>query len=307
MSKAVIDSESLLLYAERFISHIALERHYSPHTLTAYNNDLIQFFDFIDNAYSITGIADVDHQIIRSWLAQLLQNKVSARTVNRKLSCLKSFFRFLIQNDVIRKNPLQKVIAPRTSKKLPVFIEPAKMDQLLDSEIFNDDFAGIRDRLVIEMLYATGMRVSELVSLKCKDVDTRSMTILVTGKGNKQRLVPFIPNLLELINGYVAEREKLLGKHQPSDFFIITKKGKAVYSRLLYNIVRNNLQIVTTQLKKSPHVLRHSFATGMLNNGADLNAIKEILGHANLAATQVYTHNTIDRIKRIYHQTHPKA
>lgn len=307
MSKADFIPEPISLYAERFISYLASEKHYSAHTLTAYSNDLSQFFDFIYNTYSITEITDLNHQVVRSWLAHLIQHNLTARAVNRKLSTLKSFFRFLIQNDMIRKNPMQKVIAPKTSRKLPAFIEATKINQLLDSDVFNDDFSGIRDWLAIEMLYASGMRVSELVSLKCRDLDLKSMTFRVTGKRNKQRLIPFMPVLLKLINQYLEVRERLHGKIQPDDFFIITNKGKAVYPRLLYNIVHYNLQFVTTQIKKSPHVLRHSFATGMLNNGADLNAIKELLGHANLAATQVYTHNTIDRIKRIYHQTHPKA
>lgn len=290
-----------------FIQFLTSEKHYSPHTITAYQNDLYDFFDFVGSAYEITDIGLVDHQVVRSWLAHLMQSGASARTAGRKLSSLRSYFRFLVKRNVVKENPMLKVVAPRTAKKLPVFIEKEKMDKLFREVAFEPGFAGMRNRVVIEMLYATGMRVSELISLRHKDIDPQSMTLLVTGKRNKQRIIPFGPCLLEVIEDYNKAKKEYFGLIEPNGFFITSVKGIKAYPKLIYNIVTQTLNLVTTQTRKSPHVIRHTFATGMLNSGADLNAIKELLGHANLAATQVYTHNTIDRIKRIYQQAHPKA
>jgi integrase/recombinase XerC len=295
------------MHAEDFIQFLASEKHYSPHTIAAYKNDLAQFHTFSISNYDLVNAVDLDHQVIRSWLAHMVESGVSARSARRKLSTLKSYFRFLLKRGLIRENPMQKIIAPRASQKLPVFVGKDKMERLFELISTDVGFIGIRNRLVMEMLYATGMRVSELISIKHKDISMEAMTLIVTGKRNKQRIIPFGSQLLAVLKDYLVIKEEQFGIININDYLITTVKGKLSYPRLIYNIVTRNLLLVTTQTKKSPHVIRHSFATGMLNNGADLNAIKELLGHSSLAATQVYTHNTIERIKHIYQQAHPKA
>jgi integrase/recombinase XerC len=295
------------MFADAFIQYLTFEKRFSVHTITAYKNDLRQFSSFADSIYGITDSRDVSYQLIRSWLAQLIQTGTSPRSANRKLSTLKSYFRFLINRGYIEENPVHKVIAPKISKKLPVFVENEKMDKLLGAIAVESDFNSVLSRFVVEILYATGMRVAELIALKHKDIDMASMSLLVTGKRNKQRIIPFGSHLRDAITEFTLAKEKQLRPVQANDFLITTVKGKKAYPKLIYNIVTQSLQRITTQDKKSPHVLRHTFATSMLNNGADLNAIKELLGHSNLAATQVYTHNTIERIKHIYQQAHPKA
>jgi integrase/recombinase XerC len=295
------------MHAEDFIQFLASEKHYSPHTIAAYKNDLGQFHTFSISNYDLVNAVDLDHQVIRSWLAHMVESGVSARSARRKLSTLKSYFRFLLKRGLIRENPMQKIIAPQASQKLPVFVGIHKMEKLFELISTDVGFIGIRNRLVMEMLYATGIRVSELVTLKHKDISMEAMNLMVTGKRNKQRIIPFGSQLLAVLNDYHIIKEEQFGIFNTNDYLITTVKGKQSYPKLIYNIVTQNLHLVTTQTKRSPHVIRHSFATGMLNNGADLNAIKELLGHSSLAATQVYTHNTIERIKHIYQQAHPKA
>ncbi len=295
------------MFADAFIQYLAFEKRCSAHTITAYKNDLRQFSFYANSTYDISDLRNVNYQVIRSWLAQLIQSGTSPRSANRKLSTLKSYFRFMITRGYIEENPVNKVIAPKISKKLPVFVEKEKMDKLLGAIAVESDFNSVLSRFVVEILYSTGMRVAELIALKHKDIDITSMSLLVTGKRNKQRIIPFGNHLRDAISEFTLAKEKQFGQVQANDFLITTLKGKKAYPKLIYNIVTQSLQLITTQNKKSPHVLRHTFATSLLNNGADLNAIKELLGHSNLAATQVYTHNTIDRIKHIYQQAHPKA
>ncbi len=289
---------------ERFIAYIRFEKRYSPHTIVAYQGDLDQFFNYLHQQYNETDIVRVDASMIRSWLVYLMEHDISPRSVNRKLTALKSFYRFLIREGVIESNPLVKIISPKTSKRLPVFIEREKMDHLLDEHSWSMDYPGMRDKLMVEMFYGTGMRLSELVNLKVEDFDFNHATIKVLGKRNKERLIPFSKKLEGLIREYMAIKDGEFGVR--TEFFL-TDKGKKIYPKLVYLIVNGRLGEVTTLDKKSPHVLRHTFATHMLNNGADLNAVKELLGHASLSATQVYTHNTIEKLKRIYKQAHPKA
>lgn len=295
------------MHIQEFIRYLAAEKHYSPHTLIAYETDLEQFKDYLQSTYAISHIKDADSLIIRSWIAQILESGISARSANRKLSTLKSYFRFLIKWDFVKENPMLKVVAPKTPDRLPLFIDSEKMNQLLDSEIFENNFQGVRSKMILEILFATGIRVSELTALKHKDINTSALTLTVMGKRSKQRIIPFNPVLLEIINEYVSFKKKEFGTFANEDYFITTVKGKKAYPELIYNTVKRNLQFITTQKRKSPHVIRHTYATAMLNKGAELNAIKELLGHASLAATQVYTHNTIERIKNIYQQAHPKA
>lgn len=292
---------------DRFLDYITYEKRYSQHTIHAYRSDLEQFTDFIATQYNLYDINKVGHQIIRSWVVSLMESGNTARTVNRKITTLKSYFRFLIKEEEIVENPMNRVIAPKTSHRLPVFIEQESMNILFDEIDFGDGYPAARDRMIMELFYATGMRLSELVNLKDADIDLYKNVLKVTGKRNKQRLIPFSDNLVGLLNGYLEVKRKTFPVNEEYTHLFLTNKGEMLYPRLVYRIVHHYLNLVTTISKRSPHVIRHTFATHMLNNGADLNAIKEILGHANLAATQIYTHNTIEKLKSIYKQAHPRA
>jgi integrase/recombinase XerC len=236
----------------------------------------------------------------------MIEGGVSARTVNRKITALKSFYRYLLRQGLITVNPMDKVLSPRQNKRLPQFMEEDRINMLLDEYEFSPGFPGIRNRLVIEMLYITGMRLSELINLKNDDIDYHKLTVKVLGKRNKERLIPFHRSYLGVFRDYLNLREETFGAPD-HDHFLVTDKGKPLYEKFVYRVVNRYLRFVTTMEKRSPHVLRHTFATHMLNRGADLNAIKEILGHANLSATQVYTHNTFEKLRTIYKQAHPRA
>jgi len=290
-----------------FINYLKFEKRYSPHTITAYKKDLEQFDSFLKSEYEVTKADYVSYQMVRSWIVGLMEQDISARSVNRKLSALKSYFKYMKKEGYIRENPMPMIQSPKTSKRLPVFVDPESMETLFSSEIFDDGFEGIRDRLILEMFYMTGIRLSELINLKDSDIDFYQQNIKVLGKRNKERLVPISPGLINSIKKYLEIRNKSVEVIEQNDYFYVTIKGKKLYEKLAYRIVNSYLGKVSTLKKKSPHVLRHTFATHMLNNGADLNAIKEILGHSSLAATQVYTHNTIEKLKNIYNQAHPRA
>lgn len=289
---------------ERFLAYIEFEKRYSPHTVVAYRNDLEQFSGYLLATYSISDIRDVTHSMIRSWLVHLMENKISPRSVNRKLTTLKSFYRFLIREGLVEQNPMRRIISPKSPKRLPAFIEQDKMARMFDSKSGDGGYVAMRDTLILEIFYATGMRLSELVNLKETDIDFHNDTIKVLGKRNKERLIPFSNKLAVLLKDYLHEKEKTFGENP---VLFLTGKGVKVYPRLVYQVVKDSLAEVSTSAKRSPHVLRHTFATHMLNNGAELNAVKELLGHASLSATQIYTHNTIEKLKSIYKQAHPKA
>ena len=299
----------------KFIDYIQYEKRYSPHTVSAYRNDLDQFFSFLKIQYDITDIRDVTHPMIRSWLVLLMEEKISPRSVNRKLTTLKSFYKFLLREGRVSVNPMRKIISPKTSKKLPSFVEREKMEMLFETVNFGEGFPAFRDRLILEILYATGMRLSELISLKETDIDFHQSTLKVLGKRNKERLIPFSNKFADLLKTYLPGKKSFLESAEfPKPFcnpdelwLLVTDSGKKTYPRFIYRAVTKYLSQVTTLQKISPHVLRHTFATHLLNNGAELNAVKELLGHANLSATQVYTHNTIEKLKTIYKQAHPKA
>ncbi|HTX88261.1 MAG TPA: site-specific tyrosine recombinase/integron integrase [Bacteroidales bacterium] len=288
----------------RFIAYIQFEKRYSPHTVAAYRNDLDQFTAFLQEQYPGTGLQEINATLVRSWVVALMEKGISPRSVNRKLTTLKSFFRFLQKEGEVDQNPVRNVISPKTPKRLPVFVEKEKMELLLDGIAFGEGFPALRDRLVLEMLYGTGMRLSELVHLECTDVDFHRSTLKVLGKRNKERLIPFTPKFGDLMQRYLEERGRI-AKEEAG--LIVTDSGNKIYPKYVYRLVIRYLSQVTTLTKKSPHVLRHTFATHLLNNGADLNAVKELLGHANLSATQIYTHNTIEKLKKIYKQAHPRA
>lgn len=302
---------------EKFIAYIQYEKRYSFNTVISYQNDLNQFFSFLQNQYGISDVQSITYPLIRSWLVNLMESNITARSVNRKMTTLKSFYKYLVREGIVDQNPMRKITTPKTSKRLPVFVEKEKMDMLLDDIDFGNGFPACRDRLVIEMLYATGMRLSELVNLKEPDVDFHNSTLKVLGKRNKERLIPFTDKFGKMLKIYqtekmnfFAEMKRTIPQHPagslPAPLFI-SNSGRKIYPKMVYRIVTKYLAQVTTLQKKSPHILRHTFATHLLNNGAELNAVKELLGHANLSATQIYTHNTIEKLKKIYKQAHPKA
>lgn len=295
------------MHIERFLQYIQSEKRYSLHTQTAYAKDLKQFQQFLLNQYSLSDIQAVNSAIIRSWIMELMSHDNSPRTVNRKISSLKTYYRFLRKNNIVKENPLIKIIPPKTNKRLPEFVNQEQMELLFERDIFAPGFQGYRDQLIIKFFYYTGIRLSELIHLNDTDVDTYSQQIKVLGKRNKERIIPFGKSLLEEVNKYTSLRNVHLGSEIANGPFFITDKGDRVYNKYVYRVVHKYLSIVSTLNKKSPHLLRHTFATHMLNNGADLNAIKELLGHSSLSATQVYTHNTIDKLKTIYNQAHPRA
>ncbi len=287
---------------DKFLKYLESERRYSDKTVSAYKRDLHQFYDFVGLPYSeiIT-----DHREIRRWIVDLYDRGISPRSIRRKLSALKSFYRFLLRNGFISSSPMDKIIMPRVGRPLPGFIPQRDMNKLLDQGDLND-FLALRDFLVVEILYWTGMRRSELVRLKITDVDFANQQIKVLGKGRKERYIPVSEDLLELIRNYENLKPKFFD-HYDKSFLILSNTGRPPYPELINRIVKRFLSSLTTLDKKTPHILRHSFATHLLNNGADINAIKELLGHSSLAATEVYTHNSFEKLKKVYKQAHPRA
>ncbi|TNE62777.1 MAG: integrase [Bacteroidetes bacterium] len=295
-----------MFYEDSFFKYLALERRFSPHTLSAYRNDLRNFITYTTENQCLTSVSEVRHLHIRAWAAGQIREGISARSVNRRLSCLHTYFRFLKKRGWVDKDPMQKVLAPKTGKRLPVFVQESQMAALFSQVEFAPDYKGQLERLVLEVLYATGLRRSELAYLRLEDVDTGRMAFRVLGKGNKERIVPFARYLADLLEQFQQLRAaEFPGTDAP--WLLLHKKGGQLKPDAVYRIVRKYLSLVTTAEQRSPHVLRHSFATHLSNRGADLNAIKELLGHANLAATQVYTHNSIDRLIKVYEQAHPKG
>jgi len=285
----------------KFVNYLTSEKRFSEHTVISYSTDLTQFLNFINKEFEIsTQASEISFQIVRSWIASLLEKGVSPRSVNRKISTLKTYFKFLIRENAITESPMLKVVAPKSKKRLPVFIEEHQIENLLNQIKFNDGFVGERDKLIIELFYVTGIRLSELVNIKISDVDFNNNLIKVLGKRNKERLIPLSISI-------VNELEFFIKKYDLSQYLFTNLGGTKVYNKLVYRVVKKHISKISSVSKKSPHILRHTFATHMLNNGADINAIKELLGHANLSATQVYTHNTIGKLKSIYKQAHPRA
>lgn len=291
-------------YIERFLEYLKYQKKFSPHTIISYANDLRQFAFFLQQTFEINQVGQITHHMIRSWVVELLDTSISARSVNRKLSSLKSFYRFLLREQLVHANPTLKLQAPKSGKKLPVFVEEKNMEKLSDNELFGENFAGVRDKLIIELLYCTGIRLSELIGLRESDIDFNRKTIKVLGKRNKERIVPMVAELENSISRYLQQKASVAAG---VEWLLVTDKGEKLYPRLVYTKVKHFLSCVTTVDKRSPHVLRHTFATHLLNHGADLNAIKELLGHANLSATQVYTHNSVERLKNVHKQAHPKS
>lgn len=291
-------------HISRFLNYIKLEKRFSINTAIAYQSDLVQFAQYLFNTYEMDDLAAANHLVIRSWTVSMMEAKLSSRSINRKITALKSFYRFLMRDGLLKINPASKVIAPKVPKRLPVFIDELKMEALFDQVKYTDDYPGMRDRTILELFYSSGMRVSELAQLKIADLDLFNLQVKVLGKRNKVRMIPISIKLRQKMQAYLAALHQQVN---PDGVLFLTDSGQPVYREYIYKIVHRHLSGITTISKKSPHVLRHTFATHMLNNGADINSVKEILGHANLAATQVYTHNTIEKLKRVYEQAHPKA
>lgn len=296
---------TILQLKVNFLQYLQYEKRLSGHTVISYNTDLDQFISYLFENYKIETIEGVNHLLIRSWVVSQMEQKISARTINHKITALKTFYKYLLRQGVVTENPMPKIQTPKISKRLTVFVEKDNMDKLLDNVDFGDDFAGIRNQLMIELFYATGIRLAELVGLKQQNVDMYNCTIKVLGKRNKERIIPFADSLKPRIKKYLAQKAKINNINETH--FFVTEKGNKVYEKLVYRVINNYLSMITTVEKRSPHVLRHTFATHMLNNGADLNVIKELLGHSSLAATQVYTHNTVEKLKTVHKQAHPKA
>jgi integrase/recombinase XerC len=292
------------MFIERFIRYVQYEKRFSPHTIKAYETDLLQFQTFL-TTYETT-LAEATHTLVRSWVMECMEASTGAKSINRKISSLRSFYKFLQREGLVVKSPMEQVQAPKIPKRLPVIVEEAKLNTLLDDEaLFPSGFEGLRDRVVLELLYGTGIRFAELLGLKNSDIDDYNQQIKVLGKRNKERILPLAKPLYALLKVYIDQKNEL--GFTSTDKLIVTDKGTEAYPQLIYRLVKQALGEVSTQDKKSPHILRHSFATALLNKGAELTAIKELLGHANLSATQVYTHNSIEKLKSIYKQAHPKA
>ena len=288
------------MISENFVQYLRFERRFSPHTITAYRTDLQQFSDYLMKQYELEGPEHATHTIIRSWIVHLMQEGISSRSVNRKITVLKTFFKYALKQGKIKANPMLKITSPKSSKRLPAFVDEKAMEKLFESEIENITAEQERDLLILELFYTTGMRLSELLQLKVDDFDTYNNTLRIMGKRSKQRIVPLASAMANNLRIFIT-------KFNINGLIFTGKKGKPLYPKLVYNLVKTYLTKVTTLDKKSPHVLRHTFATHMLNSGADINAVKEILGHSSLAATQVYTHNTIEKLTKIYKQAHPRA
>lgn len=293
------------MYESTFLKYLQFEKRFSSHTLTAYRSDLSQFFTFLSDPYELVRAEDINHHHVRAWVIYLLSEDVAASSVRRKLSVLKTYFRFLMKQGLITANPMSRVLIPKTGKRLPEFVSEKAMHELLHTLEWPQGFAGLRDRVIIEMLYHTGMRRGELLSLTPEKIDLKQQLIRVLGKGHKERLIPFSQPLKEILATYLAERTDQVVSGVSA--LIITDKGEAAYPKYIYNVVKRYLGQVTTLEKRSPHTLRHTFATHLTDHGADLNAVKSLLGHASLAATQIYTHNSIERLKKVYEQAHPKG
>ena len=291
-----------------FIDYLQYEKRVSPHTVTAYEHDMSQFFSFLQEKLEINQLPDVHTEDIRAWIISLLEDEsLQAKSVNRKISAVRAFYRYKLKIKELSTNPTLSIHAPKIPKKLPQYVDAKDMEHLFSDVPFEESFEGLRDRTILELFYATGMRLSELLNIKTQDIHLQDNTIKVLGKRNKERLVPFGNKLSELLTIYLGYLEKKFVEGTKNNYIFVTAKGEQLYPKAVYRIVRKYLDMVTTIDKRSPHVIRHTFATHMLNNGADLNAIKTILGHSSLASTQVYTHNSIEQLKSIYNQAHPRA
>lgn len=287
-----------------FLDYLKFEKRYSRHTLLSYQNDLSAFFDYLVVQYGATPVDQVTHVLVRSWLASLKDSDMASKSINRKISALRSFFKYELKQGHLAQSPMAKVVPPKNEKRLPQFVDVKDIDRLFRQIVFPDTWDGRTERLLLLLFYNTGMRQAELIQLKDSQLNAAGHSVKVLGKGNKERIVPLSPELVKELTDYVAERKKLF---EDGGLLFLDGRGRPLAARKVYTLVKHYLSQVTTIEKRSPHVLRHSFATHLMNNGADLNAVKELLGHSSLASTQVYTHNTIEKLKDVHRKAHPKA
>lgn len=294
------------IHIQSFLDFLKFQKRYSRHTIISYENDLSGFFIFLQDTFNETGLNSITSSFVRTWLASLKEKGISSKTINRKISSLKSFFKHHLKQSVIKVSPMTAIISPKLGKRLPQFVDKKDIDTLFNYVEFPDTWNGQTDKIMLQLLYNTGIRQSELIGLQERHVDIRNSSIKVFGKGSKERIIPVSNQLISMLQKYISEKKK----NQMAtgwDYLLVNDKGKKLYPKYVYNVSKKYLSLVTTIDKKSPHIFRHSFATHLTNNGADLNAVKELLGHSSLAATQVYTHNTIEKLKDIYKKAHPKA
>ena len=289
-----------------FLDYLLLEKNYSELTVKAYKSDLNEFKDFLHSEYETTNLNSINYSQVRSWIVSLVEKGVTNRTINRKISSLNSFYKFLQKVGDVQTNPLAKHKALKTSKKVQIPFSEKEVTAVLDNWHFDDSFEGVRDKLIIELFYSTGIRRIELVELKLSNIDFSKKTLKVLGKRNKERFIPLLQSVIETLKSYLDSRNKLK-IIQDSEYLFLTQKGVKIYETLVYRIINEYFSLASSKVKKSPHILRHSFATHLLNQGADLNAVKELLGHSSLAATQVYTHNSIAELKKVYLKSHPRS
>ena len=302
-----MSSLSIPAEVQSFLDYLKFEKRYSVYTIRSYQDDLIQFIQYSGSSFNDSSIINSDHTIVRSWLAELKENEITAKSINRKISSLKSFYKFHLKTGTIEQSPMGKIISPKISKRLPVFMKEEDTRNLINvSGLVTENWKSLNTYLLVSLFYGTGMRLSELISLKESQVDFARRQIKVLGKGNKERIIPVTDELLKTVRDYIQQKKKEFEK--PDNTLLVTEKGKKMYAKYAYLLVNTVLDsTIKTLDKKSPHVLRHTFATHLMNNGASLNAVKELLGHSSLAATQVYTHNTIEKLKNVYKKAHPKA
>lgn len=293
-------------YIEPFSQYLLLEKRYSIRTINSYRNDLNQFYAFMEAEGGIPELYEISSANIRAWVVEMMEKGISPTSIHRKISALRSYFRFLMGKGICEKNPVETVSLPKKKKRVPVFVDEQLLNKSLDRFPQHNDFGSLRDFTIIEMLYFTGMRRAELINLTDGAVDLDSQSVKVTGKRNKQRIIPLVPEFISRLKDYLKLRDETFGKIE-GDWFFVTDKGNKLYDKFVYSCVKKFLSSVTTIEKKSPHVLRHTFATHMLNSGASLNSVKEFLGHASLSATQIYTHNTFEKLKKVYDKAHPRA
>ena len=287
-----------------FLDYLSLEKKYSKHTVTAYKNDLLAFENFCFEEFDSKNIATVNYAQIRNWLVHLSNSKITNRSINRKISSLKSFYKFLLKTKHITENPLQKHKSLKTPKQIQIPFSEKEVFKVLNLDIDKSDFDSVRNKLIVELLYSTGMRRAELINLKTADIDIVNETVKILGKRNKERIVPLLKSVTKLVVDYIAVRSQ---NEMKESYFLVTRKGKKLYDMLVYRVINNYFSSVSSKMKKSPHIIRHSFATHLLNEGADLNSVKELLGHSSLASTQVYTHSGLGKIKEVYNQAHPRS
>lgn len=294
------------MYIPPFLEYLEFQKRFSTHTINAYENDLRSFENFVFNENELVEWKEVNHHHVRQWIVELSENEISPRSINRKLSSLKSFYKFLLRDGRVESSPMSKVVSPKQSKKLLRVVSEKEIDHLLEKTDFPEGYTGALHKTIISTFYSTGMRLSELIHLEDGDVDLDNNRLRVLGKRNKERYIPISRSFKEELLEYKKQKREVSNDAAGSGFFV-NQKGKKLYPKLVYDIVNRYISSVSSIEKKSPHVLRHSFATHMLNRGADLNSIKELLGHSSLSATQVYTHNSVDQLKKTYNQAHPRG